>query len=46
MLYSSLAYAGAGAALGICVMLAGLPLLALARRRQGAAPAGERAAGP
>jgi amino acid transporter len=46
MLYSSLAYAGAGAALGICVMLAGLPLLARARRRQGAAPARERAAGP
>jgi APA family basic amino acid/polyamine antiporter len=31
MLYSSVAYAGLGALLGVAVMLAGLPLLALAR---------------
>ncbi|MEZ0334862.1 MAG: APC family permease [Gemmatimonadales bacterium] len=34
MLYSSLAYAGRGALLGLAVMLAGLPLLAIARSRQ------------
>jgi hypothetical protein len=34
MLYSSLAYAGRGALLGLAVMLAGLPLLAFARSRQ------------
>ncbi len=34
MLYSSLAYAGRGALLGLAVMLAGLPLLAISRSRQ------------
>jgi amino acid transporter len=34
MLYSSLAYAGRGALLGLGVMLAGLPLLAVSRSRQ------------
>jgi amino acid transporter len=34
MLYSSVAYAGRGALLGLAVMLAGLPLLALGRARQ------------
>ena len=34
MLYSSLAYAGRGAILGLAVMLAGLPLLAISRSRQ------------
>jgi basic amino acid/polyamine antiporter, APA family len=33
MLYASVAYAGRGALLGIAVMLAGIPLLALARSR-------------
>jgi hypothetical protein len=33
MLYSSVAYAGRGALLGLGVMLAGLPVLALARTR-------------
>ncbi len=37
MLYSSVAYAGRGAFLGLAVMFAGLPLLAFARRRQPAA---------
>ena len=37
MLYSSVAYAGRGALLGVAVMLAGLPLLAIGRSR--AAPA-------
>ena len=37
MLYSSLAYAGRGALLGLAVMLAGLPLLALAGSRAAAA---------
>jgi basic amino acid/polyamine antiporter, APA family len=40
MLYSSLAYAGRGALLGLAVLLAGLPALALARPRHAAvAPA-------
>ena len=34
MLYSSLAYAGRGAILGLAVMLAGLPLLAISRSRR------------
>jgi amino acid transporter len=34
MLYSSVAYAGRGALLGLAVMVAGLPLLALGRARQ------------
>jgi len=34
MLYSSLAYAGRGAILGLVVMLAGLPLLAISRSRR------------
>jgi amino acid transporter len=34
MLYSSLAYAGRGALLGLAVMLAGLPLLAISRSRR------------
>jgi len=33
MLYSSVAYAGRGALLGVAVMLAGLPLLAIGRSR-------------
>jgi hypothetical protein len=33
MLYSSVAYAGRGAALGVAVMLAGLPLLLIGRSR-------------
>jgi SAM-dependent methyltransferase len=37
MLYSSVAYAGRGALLGIAVMLAGLPVLALAGRAREAA---------
>ncbi len=37
MLYSSVAYAGRGALLGVAVMLAGLPVLALARRGRAAA---------
>ena len=37
MLYSSLAYAGRGALLGVAVMLAGIPVLALAGRRREAA---------
>lgn len=36
MLYSSVAYAGRGAWLGLAVMLAGLPLLIFARSRQSA----------
>jgi basic amino acid/polyamine antiporter, APA family len=38
MLYSSVAYAGRGALLGVAVMLAGLPVLALAGRGREAAP--------
>jgi amino acid transporter len=37
MLYSSVAYAGRGALLGVAVMLAGIPVLALAGRRREAA---------
>jgi APA family basic amino acid/polyamine antiporter len=37
MLYSSVAYAGRGALLGVAVMLAGLPVLAFARRARAAA---------
>ncbi len=37
MLYSSVAYAGRGALLGVAVMLAGLPVLALAGRNRPAA---------
>jgi basic amino acid/polyamine antiporter, APA family len=37
MLYSSVAYAGRGALLGVAVMLAGLPVLALAGRARAAA---------
>jgi amino acid transporter/SAM-dependent methyltransferase len=37
MLYSSIAYAGRGALLGVAVMLAGLPVLAVAGRRRVAA---------
>jgi basic amino acid/polyamine antiporter, APA family len=33
MLYSSVAYAGRGALLGVAVMLAGLPLLLIGRSR-------------
>ena len=32
MIYSSVAYAGRGALLGVAVMLAGLPVLAIAGR--------------
>ncbi|MGE5490077.1 MAG: APC family permease [Actinomycetota bacterium] len=35
LLYSSLAYTGRGALVGIAVLLMGIPLLALLRRRQG-----------
>ena len=37
MLYSSVAYAGRGALLGVAVMLAGIPVLAVAGRRREAA---------
>jgi amino acid transporter len=37
MLYSSVAYAGRGALLGVAVMLAGIPILAVAGRRSEAA---------
>ena len=37
MLYSSVAYAGRGALLGVAVMLAGIPVLAIAGRRREAA---------
>jgi amino acid transporter len=37
MIYSSVAYAGRGALLGVAVLLAGLPVLALAGRRREAA---------
>jgi hypothetical protein len=37
MLYSSVAYAGRGALLGVAVMLAGLPVLAFAGRARAAA---------
>jgi APA family basic amino acid/polyamine antiporter len=37
MLYSSVAYAGRGALLGVAVMLAGIPILAVAGRRREAA---------
>jgi APA family basic amino acid/polyamine antiporter len=37
MLYSSVAYAGRGALLGVAVMLAGFPILAIAGRRREAA---------
>jgi basic amino acid/polyamine antiporter, APA family len=37
MIYSSVAYAGRGALLGVAVLLAGLPVLALAGRPRGAA---------
>ncbi|HEX2217320.1 MAG TPA: APC family permease [Gemmatimonadales bacterium] len=37
MLYSSVAYAGRGALLGLAVMLAGIPVLAIAGRRREAA---------
>jgi len=39
MLYSSLAYTGTGALIGIAVLLLGIPLLLLARRRPLPAPA-------
>jgi APA family basic amino acid/polyamine antiporter len=39
MLHASVAYAGRGALLGLGVMLAGIPVLALARSRAAAAPA-------
>jgi len=42
MLYASVAHAGPGALLGVAVMLAGLPVLALARR----APAPARSRSP
>jgi hypothetical protein len=43
MLYSTLSYAGVGALLGIAVMLAGVPVLAIARSRSvpAGAPEGE-----
>jgi amino acid transporter len=37
MLYSSVAYAGRGALFGVAVMLAGIPVLAVAGRRRAAA---------
>jgi amino acid transporter len=46
MLYSSVAYAGRGAFLGLAVMLAGLPLLAIARKSPAAEPAVQPTSSP